>query len=86
MILWCLVSIPTLIFIVLLTFYLVVSVTCRPFWQYKIEIRTACYDLYRKLVRDFITGSSRHYVLRDEIALESENFEDTTLQQDLAIG
>lgn len=81
--LWTLIFVPTIIILILIAIYMVVSVTCRPFWQYKQEIRSALHTIYRVFVRDFITGFSRHYVLLDEIALEPYNFTDKNLEEDL---
>ena len=74
---------PSLALFVLLIVYLIISLTCRPFWKYKQEIRGALQTLYRKLIRDFLRGYSRHYVLLDEIALESSGFVDQDLYQEL---
>jgi hypothetical protein len=82
--LWTLIFIPTILLVLLMVGYMIVSVTCRPFWQYRQEIRSALHALYRTLVRDFITGYSRHYVLLDEIALEASSFIDARLEEDLS--
>lgn len=73
---WTIIFMPTLAFLVLFVMYLLISLTCRPFWKFKREIRVAVQTLYRKLLRDFLQGYSRHYVLLDVIALESSGFVD----------
>lgn len=80
---WTLIIIPSILLIIFIIVYMIVSLTCRPFWLYRKEIRSALHTLYRKFVRDFITGYSRHYVLLDKITLEASSFTDTNLEDDV---
>ena len=79
MILWSVVFIPTLILVILMGVYLIISVTCRPFWEYKLEIRSVFHYICRKMIVELFLGYSRFYFEMDEIVLESARWSDSRL-------